>query len=99
MAGKVIAKGEFLLAQLIGLVPALRLHGLQYGVGGLVRAPKKTRLTRCTLGLLSSFHGDAHGGQEARAIVEQGIERAGAHQRLDRAPINNAPVATAAKIE
>src|SRR5436309_1577432 len=60
---------------------------------------EKARLRCGALGLLGRFQRAPHRGEKTRALRIQRVERAGAHQRFDDAPVDHALVDPPAEIE
>ena len=99
--GKIEAERDLFFRQLLPLGPARHFAVLRtvLGLRRAVEDVEQADLHGVALGLLGRFHGDTDRGDQARPVIVEHVEGAGANQRFDRAPVDHALVHTPAEIE
>src|SRR5213079_2962546 len=96
-------EGRPFLAQALRLFPTRRRDQRRFLLRTALARAEEAHLSRIALGLLGRLQRDPHRGEQAgaRGMVARvdAIEGAGAHQRLDHAPVDAALVHALAKVE
>ena len=85
---EVVAERHLLVRQLVARAPARRLHVLDVALGAVGRAEQARLAGRRGL-VLRRLDRAADRREQRGSVVEQAVERAGAHERLDHAPVDH----------